>query len=231
MSFPTIKLNMLVKNKIAEDEENPNDFSENSETISKTFYTRPRSVSVKELPPHPLKDQVAVGNYYLQEGNLQENIKTGEDFLYEFRIIGEGNIAAIHSPVSKDLAYFDIYPPNSQQLIRRDQNKVIGAKIYSFQIIPKDSGAYALKDHFYWIFFNPFLQKYDTLYPKKEILVFGESIRNAEISANALNPFYKDIDKVSKEVIELNTQKWMKLFAEVLIFIMLVITAIISYRR
>ena len=231
IEFPTVKLNMLVKNKIAEDEENPNDFSENSETISKTFYTRPRSVLVKELPPHPLKDQIAVGNYYLQEGKLQQKIKTGEDFLYEFRIIGEGNIAAIHSPVSKDLAYLDIYPPNSQQLIRRDQNKIVGAKIFSFQVIPKDSGAYALRDHFHWIFFNPFLQKYDTLHPKKEILVFGESIRNAEISSNALNPFYKDMDKVSKEAIELNTQKWVKLFAEVLIFIMLVITAIISYRR
>lgn len=231
VEFPVVKLNMIIKNKMAEDEENPNEFNEESETVFKTFYTRPRKVTVKELPKHPLKDQISVGSYYLQENYPYQVLHTGDDFVYEFRIVGEGNIASIRSPFSEYLPSLDVYPPNTQQLIRRDQNKVLGAKIFSFQMIPKDSGTYSLRNYFHWVYFNPISQRYDTLRPNAVIRVSGESIRNAEISSNALIPFYRNINQVSKKSVDLSDRNWVKMIAEICIFFMLVVTAVISYRR
>ena len=61
IEFPSIGLEML-KYKVAK---NPSFFGQNRKEDFKTFYTKRKTVNVKELPPHPLKDQVSVGDYYL----------------------------------------------------------------------------------------------------------------------------------------------------------------------
>src|SRR5262249_8415683 len=61
--FPSVPLEMI-KYKVAKD---PSFFGQNRQLGFKTFYTREKRVTVKELPPHPLRDAVAVGDYRLDE--------------------------------------------------------------------------------------------------------------------------------------------------------------------
>ena len=57
IKFPSVGLKMI-KYKVAK---NPSFFGQNRKEDFKTFNSKPRTVRVRELPLHPLKDVVAVG--------------------------------------------------------------------------------------------------------------------------------------------------------------------------
>ncbi|CAN0323789.1 unnamed protein product, partial [Phaeothamnion confervicola] len=80
IEFPSIGLK-LVKFKVAK---NPTFFGQNRKEDFKTFYSKPKTVKVKELPPHPLRDKVAVGDYRLDERISSTALQTGQSFSYDF---------------------------------------------------------------------------------------------------------------------------------------------------
>ena len=53
------------------------------------FKSRPKTIRVKELPDHPLKNSVSVGRYKLEESLEDENFETGKSFTYNFEIQGK----------------------------------------------------------------------------------------------------------------------------------------------
>src|SRR5690606_14747175 len=98
IEFPSVGLKM-VKYLQAK---NPSFFSSNRKEDFKTYYSAPKTVKVKPLPPHPLRESVAVGRYTFSENISSEELKTGESFNYTFTIIGEGNVSAINEPKIKN---------------------------------------------------------------------------------------------------------------------------------
>ncbi|MCU0444583.1 MAG: BatD family protein [Microscillaceae bacterium] len=221
ITFPRVGLQMKVKKKI--DLQNPNEFSDKTETEIKTFYSNPRTVLVKQLPRHPLREKVAVGVFYLQEAYPPQGIATGESFKYTFQIMGEGNIAAIQAPNISDNPNLIFYASNTQQFINRGQGKVSGAILYEYQIIPSEAGKYALKNQIAWIFFNPNTARYDTLRPLAQFNVTGESRRNSEISTTDLNKFYQRIPQERNTLIDQSNDEWFKLTIKFILGIMLAI--------
>src|SRR5688500_940542 len=92
--FPRVSLEMI-KYKVAK---NPSFFGRDRKEDYKTFYSKPKTVRVKELPAHPLKDVVAVGDYKLSELMPSTDVTTGKSVSYVFNIYGEGNISSIQKP-------------------------------------------------------------------------------------------------------------------------------------
>ena len=66
---------------------NPSFFGRNRQEDFKTFYSKPTVVKVKELPPHPLRDIVSVGNFKLEEDLSSAQIHTGNSFTYNFKVV------------------------------------------------------------------------------------------------------------------------------------------------
>jgi len=159
INFPPVGLEMI-KYKIAR---NPSFFGRNRQENFKTFYSKSKTVKIKELPPHPLKNNVAVGDFRLDESISANKVITGQSFEYNFNIYGEGNISAINRPKIKKDENFDFYDPNILQNINRRNNRVTGSKSFSYYGIPNEPGDYQLGDYFQWIYFNPRKEKYDTL--------------------------------------------------------------------
>src|SRR6185369_16412383 len=159
VNFPSVCLQMI-KFKVAK---NPSFFGQNRKEDFKTFYSKPKSVKVKELPPHPLRDAVAVGNYKLDERLAKLQLQTGQSVSYDFNVYGEGNISSIAKPTIGNSAAFDFYEPNMKQSINREGGHVTGTKSFSYFMIPKEPGSYKMAEYFQWIFFNPQAKKYETL--------------------------------------------------------------------
>jgi BatD DUF11 like domain len=137
-------------------------------TESLTFLTRPLTIAVRPLPPHPLQAQVAVGDFRLVETLDKTSVPVGQSTRYTFQIKGEGNIAALKSPAITDpLPMLEILPGGTTETIERITNKVLGFKAFSFYIVPQQSGIVSLRDAFQWVFFNPKTARYDTLRPTK----------------------------------------------------------------
>lgn len=227
VKFPSVGLEMIKYN-VAQ---NPSFFGQSQQEDYKTFYSKAKTVKVKPLPPHPLKDQVAVGNYTLRESINSKELNTGESFTYNFTIAGEGNISAIDNPEPPENDTFDFYTPSSKQTINRNGNRVTGAKSFSYYGIPNEPGTYDLGNYFSWVFFNPSSNKYDTLTSDITLNVKGESKKNEYILSNDMGSFYDIIGTESNNLVSRNRDEMIKMFANIFILVMLVLTGIVLFKK
>jgi len=227
INFPQIGLDMI-KYKVAK---SPSFFGRNRKEDFKKFYAQSKTIKVKELPPHPLKEAVAVGNYRLEEEVGSTSLKTGESFDYTFKIVGEGNISAIEKPAIKEMEDFDIYAPSIQQDIDRRNNRVTGSKAFAYYAVPNEPGTYQLSDYFQWIYFNPGRAMYDTLVSDITVEVRGKSRKNATIQASDVGPFYDRIEFTDNNLVQLNRDKWLQLMANILILSVLVLSVVIVFKK
>lgn len=227
IEFASIGLKMI-KYKVAK---NPSFFGRNRQEDYETFYSKEKLVKVKELPPHPLRDVVTVGNYRLDEKLSVDEVSTGQSFNYEYNIRGEGNISAIEPPNPPKGDNFDFYAPNVQQSVNRVDGKVRGTKRFDFYGIPNEPGEYALADYFSWIFFNPATETYDTLRSELVLHVTGESRKNLSIASNDLGDFYDRIQATDNGLVSLDGQSWIVIFVNIFIALILGFTAFLLFKK
>ena len=227
ISFPSIPLNMI-KYKVAK---NPSFFGRSKQADTKVFRTKPKTVTIKELPQHPLKDQVPVGKYLLSEEISDQSLNTGQSFTYQFTVQGEGNISAIDNPKVVESTDFEFYPPNIRQNINRSNNKVRGSKSFNYYAIPNEPGEYDLNDYISLVYFDPYIEKYDTLRSNFKVTVSGESKKNASISSNDLGSFYNVIEIEDNKLDNLDKGGFLKLVANILILVLFALTIFFMIRK
>ena len=222
INFPRVGLKML-KHQLPKGEKDPTSLEARlkAKKVGKLYYTLPKQIEVKELPPHPLRDQVPVGVFSLYEIVPKKKIRTGASFEYGFRIWGEGNISAIRAPQIANNEHFSFYPPTINQSVQRAGQKVSGWKTFNFHSIPKEAGNYQLKNYFGWIYFNLSTQRYDTLKARTVIEVAGESLRNMEISSANVGDFYNNINDESNHLTHNDFRQQVRYITNVLMVFML----------
>ena len=224
--FPSIGLDMI-KYKVAK---NPSFFGQNRQESLKKFKSKTVTVRVKDLPPHPYKDKVAVGNFKLREEINKTELNTGQSFNYDFNIYGEGNLAGVSPPIITESANLELYPPNTSQQINRSGNRVTGTKAFDYYGIPKEPGIYELSDHFQWIFFNLRKNNYDTLRANVVLNVKGESRKNESIISNDLGSFYDLIEVESNEFMYQNDWPILRIAMNVFILLIIIASAFFIYK-
>lgn len=194
--FPSIALQMLVID---------NSKAVNVERkIIKSFRSNKASISVRQLPDHPLRDQVAVGQYGLKESLSSKLVYPGESVRYMFKIEGVGNIAAIPAPTIQTSSTFDIYPPEVSQVVKRSYQSVIGEKTFDYFVVPRKDGEFPLGRYFQWVYFNLGKARYDTLRSSKMLSVKGEDYKLANLSLSGSSGLYDNLEGLdsSKESID-----------------------------
>ncbi len=225
--FPSVSLEMI-KYKVAK---NPSFFGQNRKEGFKTFHSKSKTVRVRQLPPHPLRDVVAVGNYKLSEMMPSTDVTTGKSVSYGFNIFGEGNISAIQKPDVRDDANFEFYDPNIRTNIKRENGRVTGTKSFDYYMIPKEPGRYDLKDYFQWVFFNPESERYDTLQSKLMLYVTGESRKNEVIEANDDGSFYDKIQAADNSLAMMHESNWQETVFSIFILVVLASAAYLVFRK
>lgn len=227
VEFPSFNLEMI-KYKVAK---NPSFFGANRKEDFKTFTSKAKTVKVKELPPHPLRNQVAVGKYQLDERIRNTNLETGISTPYTFNVFGEGNISSINKPEVITDGSFEVYEPNIQQQVSRDRNRVTGTKSFNYYIIPKEPGEYKLGDLFQWIYFDPSTRKYDTLRSKLTVFVSGESKKNEAIQSSDLGDFYDKIDTTENTLYTIADTRWHRWVLNGFIILILGLSAFLLFKK
>ncbi len=211
---------------------NPTFFGRNTQEDFKTFYSKEQKIKVKELPPHPLREGVAVGNYRLKEQTATQEFETGQSFSYQLKIEGEGNIASLGEPSTRTNDELLFYPPSIRQNITRSSGRVYGSKTFNFFIEPQEPGYYQMKDYVNWIYFNPRMERYDTLRPEFAMKVTGESKKNAMIEQTSLSGFYSLIDQESNEVRKTTEAAWLNVVLNTSILVLLIsIGVLVTVRK
>jgi hypothetical protein len=152
----------------------------------KEFKSKAKTIQVKELPPHPLRDKVSTGNFKLMAKTDKKFLKTGEIATLSFGIQGEGNFGEIKPPIVAEYPGLDVYPPDSKENTQYSGDIVIGSKTFSYKMVPHQPEKLKLNEVFSWVYFDPYRKVYDTLSPDIQLIVTGKVI---EVQTKA---FYQD---------------------------------------
>ena len=218
----------MIKYKVAK---NPSLFGANRQEDFKTFYSSPKTITVKPLPPHPLKSEVPVGIFKLRENITTLDAKTGEGFNYNFGIAGIGNINSLAAPKRLPATNLNTFDPNVRQQINRGYGQISGIKEFDYFVTLNEAGEYPLDQYFSWIYFDPEREVYDTLKPQALIRVTGESKINEALSGQRLGGIY---DKIATESNQFLNQRYKYYFTNainVLLLGALILLAVIIFRK
>jgi hypothetical protein len=199
-------------------------------TETKTFTTGSLLIKVQPLPLRTSR-QIPTGYFRLAERATPDKFQTGKSFKYTFTVQGEGNIAAIPDPVIIPNDYFDIYAPKVTYEIVRQQGRITGFKSFVYYVTPKEPGTFQLSDYVQWPYFNTVYRRMDTLSSALSLKVRGESLKNNYISANNPGDFYHKIHTDNNDLRMLTKDDPLKFWANVVILIMLVITAALVLKK
>jgi hypothetical protein len=213
----------MIKFKVAK---NPTFFGANRLEDFKTFYSPPKTIKVKPLPPHPLRNEVNVGVFQIRENITELEIETGKGFEYNFGISGIGNINAITPPRRLSGANLNTFDPNVRQQINRGYSRVSGIKDYNYYITLNEAGEINLADHFQWIYFDPIRAVYDTLKPSAKIRVVGESKVNQAISSQRLGGLY---DRIQTEDNRFSNEQYKDYFTMAINILLLASVALLAF--
>lgn len=227
IELPSVSMD-FIKYKVAK---NPSFFGRNKQEDVTNFKSKARKVTVKELPDHPLKESVSVGDYRLDEKISRRNLETGQSFNYSFTVAGEGNISAIADLEVDSDDNFDLYPPNIRQDINRGNGRVRGKKSFSFYGIPNEPGEYDMSKYFEWIYFNPRQETYDTLKSDIILTVTGESKKNESILSSDMGSFYDSIELQENELFSLSEKERLRTILNIVIFALLGTVAVLIFKK
>ncbi|MBC7391132.1 MAG: BatD family protein [Opitutaceae bacterium] len=209
---------------------NPTFFGNNLKEDYKVFESKPFEIKVKELPPHPLRETIPVGEFTFEEDIRGTQLEAGKSFSHNFMVSGEGNFSSLEAPQIPENDKLEFYSPEVRQSINRGDNKVKGTKLFTYAVIPKEPGEYDLGKYIQIPYFNPAKGKYDTLRSTLKIKVKGESQKDVAIQANEYDSFYSAIDKESNRFYNDYYNSTVKLVANILLLFMLVATGFIVLR-
>ena len=184
-----------------------------------TFNTRPFTIIAKELPAHPLKNEVSVGQFSWKESLDKYKVSTGKSVNYLLKISGDGY--NIKLPQVNNDSTFDFFPPKIVSSANPQNDKIVTIKSLTFQIIPKQAGNFALDRYFQWIYFNTNTEKYDTLKSKIILGVTGQTIQTADTPI-AGRTVFDGLENEDSSKEQSNFTKILKDEANILIVIMLV---------
>jgi hypothetical protein len=187
-----------------------------------TFTSKPLSINVLNLPPHPLRNQVIVGDFRLEEKISNYSLETGKSYQYDFRIKGTGNIQAIREPTFSNNSLFDIYSPDIINNVLRQKGKIAGEKIFSYQIIPKQHGEFDLNNLVFWVYFNPKKQSYDTLHSNLKLVITGEDMMTTQLATSEAESIYMGIEQWDSAIAVVNYQMIIRNIANILVVLMLI---------
>ncbi|WP_210466332.1 BatD family protein [Rufibacter roseolus] len=224
LRFPVVSLRMI-KYKIAK---NPSLLTQNRLPENKTYSAQSKEVTVRGLPPHPLRDQVAVGVFRLEEQVSRKTISLNQNLVYHFNIKGEGNIRTLPAPQSMGISSeLEIYSPEIRQSQQVVQGRLVGNKTFRYFIVGRQAGEFPLKELFQWVFFNPVTARYDTLRPALTVQVRGQEDQNSFIRAQDVGDFYNIAATESNELISIDQFKEVRLYTNVVLGLLLGVASFI----
>lgn len=227
VQFPQLSLKMI-KYKVSA---NPSLLEDDRQEGYKTYFARERSVQVKELPPHPLRDVVPVGRYRLRERLSARKVEVNKSFNYLFQLQGEGNLAAVMAPQPEPVTGLTVYPPDIRQDVTRQNGRVFGSKTFSYTVISREPGTYDLSELFRWIYFDPVTARYDTLQPKLQVQITGVSDADAVVMSRDLGAFYNIINNEDDKLARLDEFNDTKKYTNIILVLLLLVASFIFIKR
>jgi hypothetical protein len=166
------------------------------------FSSKPLVISPKELPNHPLKGKVPVGDFRLEESLTRSQVKTGDSLIYVSSVVGDGNSILWEEKLIESDYFLNFIPLGTQSSVYPYGDKMLGNKTEKILIIPSQPGKFALKSYFNWIFFNTRTATYDTLRSAAVLDVSGQPSDRLLNTQSETMTLYRGLEKLVADKIQ-----------------------------
>lgn len=209
-----------------------------------TLASLPVTVSIRPLPPHPLRERVSVGQFRLVDEVDRRRVVVGQSTQFNIRIEGHGQISGIQAPtqlvpgLGKQAPDLDVFPPTMQEQISRDDEQVSGFKRFRYFLIPKQKGTLSLANRFFWVYFDPRTARYDTLRPQTVLSVAnpGDSLTGGimptdTVTTNGRMSIYSGLEQTDSTQQSINVPVLVRALANVLTVLMILGTIYVYARK
>ena len=186
------------------------------------FSSKPIVIMPKELPNHPLKGQVPVGNFRLIETLSREQVQTGDTVVYVSSVVGDGNSILWDSKLIESDYFLNFFPVGTQSSVYPYGDKMLGNKTEKILIIPSQPGKFAFKSYFKWIYFNTRTASYDTLRSGITLAVSGQPSDRLLNTQSETMLLYRGLEKLAADkVIGYRWIDWKQIFNALLGLVLL----------
>ncbi|MFN6944859.1 MAG: BatD family protein [Cytophagaceae bacterium] len=191
------------------------------------FKTEPFAVSVRELPEHPLMDQVPVGVFRMEEQVSNQEIFLEEKSVLKIKITGSTYWSGTYSSILKNKKNLTVYAGDIVSLKSGDEY----CKEFTFYLVPLRSGEHKLKDYFQWIYFNSEKNDYDTLVPMSLLKVHGEAIPLTSQLAFKYDEYYGKLEYELGKHRRNDYWDYINIFGNILLILLAFATLVFIFRR
>jgi hypothetical protein len=186
------------------------------------FSSKPIVISPKELPNHPLKGKIPVGDFHLEETLSRAQVQTGDTVVYVSSVVGDGNSILWDSKLIESDYFLNFFPIGTQSSVYPYGDKMFGNKTEKILIIPSQPGKFALKSYFNWIFFNTRTATYDTLRSEAILAVSGQPSDRYLNTQSETMMLYRGLEKLAADkVIGYRWMDWKQIFNALLGLVLL----------
>lgn len=177
------------------------------------FSSKPLVISPQELPNHPLKGKVPVGDFRLIESLSRAQVQTGDSVVYVSSVVGDGNSILWDAKLIESDYFLNFVPLGTQSSVYPFGDKMLGNKTEKILIIPSQPGKFALKSYFNWIYFNTRTASYDTLRSGMTLAVSGQPSDRLLNTQSETMLLYRGLEKLAADkVIGYRWIDWKQIF-------------------
>ncbi len=189
------------------------------------------SIKIKKIPFHQNNGMINVGQFTLYETISKTNINAGEGVNYSFKIQGTGNIRNLTKPTISNIDKgVEIYESKFIIDSKKENGILTGSINFNYHITSTQPGKVSLSDYILWVYFDPTLNRFDTLKSRIVLTVKGDQANNKMIAANQSDKFYEMVSTQSGKLRNANSNDQFKKWANIGFIVMLSFTLLFIFR-
>lgn len=114
-----------------------------SRVVDEELVSKTATLEVKPLENKPEDFTGGVGQFQFKSILTKNKLSTDESTTLTLDILGTGDVKAIQVPVLEALKpYFEIYDPAVNSQLAEQNDRIVGQKIMTFQLVPKKVGRF-----------------------------------------------------------------------------------------
>ena len=131
------------------------------QAVNRHLSTNRLTINARPLPEAPDGFTGGVGKFEVKGGLNLDNVKANEALTYSVTVNGNGNLMLIQAPQPQFPASFEVYEPQVNDNIKKNDNGVNGSRTFEWVLIPRSQGSYTIPE-LEFVYFDPASGQYRT---------------------------------------------------------------------
>ena len=133
-----------------------------AQAVERSLSTNRLTINARPLPEAPDGFGGAVGKFEVKGGLNLDQVKANEALSYRVTVSGSGNLMLIQAPQPQFPASFEVYEPQVEDNIKKNDNGVSGSRTFEWVLIPRSQGSFTIPE-MKFVYFDPASGQYRTL--------------------------------------------------------------------